>query len=154
MHTDRKATTRKTVLVSLLGLGVALTASAAVAASLEPDGVSLKAAFVNGGAAELELEDRNDKPAICFIWDNPAPQDGDSIASRILTRGGTEVVDLGTGDQWVDGAGEGCEIPSDDRYRDVFANPTAYVVEFRVVEEQGTPATGPVRSQPLQPDTE
>ena len=32
---------------------------------------------------------------ICFIWDNPAPQDGDSFASRILTTGGAEVVDLG-----------------------------------------------------------
>ena len=129
-------------------LGVGVTAGAAVAASLEPDGVSLRA-DLPGGAAELELEDRNTRPAICFIWRADAPQDGDSIASRILTREGAEVVDLGTGDQWIDGAGEGCEIPSDDRYQQVFANPGAHVVEFRVVEEQGTPATGPVRSQPL-----
>jgi hypothetical protein len=93
---------------------------------------------------------RNTKPTICFIWEADAPQDGDSIASRILTRGGVEVVDLGTGDQWIDGAGEGCEIPSDDRFRQVFANPGNHVVEFRVVENQGTPVTGPVRSGPLQ----
>jgi hypothetical protein len=88
---------------------------------------------------------------ICFAFDNPAPQDGDSIASRILTRAGAEVVDLGTADQWIDGAGEGCEIPADDRYRDVFAHPGDYVVELRVVENQGTPATSPLRSLPLQP---
>ena len=96
------------------------------------------------------LEDRNEEPAICFIWDNDAPQDGDGIESRILTRTGVEVVDLGTADQWMEGAGEGCEIPADDRYRDVFANPANYIVEFRVVENQGTPVTGPVRSGPLQ----
>ena len=135
---------------SVLGVGLALTATtAAVAASLEPDGVHLKAAFVNGGEAELELEDRNVEPAICFIWDNPAPQDGDSFASRILRQDGTVAVDLGTADQWVEGAGEGCEIPRDDGYRDVFANPSRYVVEVRVVEEQGTPPTPPVRSGPL-----
>jgi hypothetical protein len=98
----------------------------------------------------LELESRNPFPVICFVWRNPAPQDGDSIASRILTTGGAEVVDLGGSDQWIDGAGECCEIPTDDRYRDLFTNPGRYVVEFRVVESQGTPATGPLRSQPLQ----
>ena len=151
MRTHSRRFTRRTVTLSVIGLGVAFTAAtAAVAASLEPDGVHLQAAFVGGGEAELELEDRNTRPAICFIWEHPAPQDGDSIASRILTRGGAEVVDLGTGDQWIDGAAEGCEVPSDDRYREVFARPGDHVVEFRVVEEQGTPATGPVRSQPLQ----
>ena len=146
--------TRKAVLISSLALGLGISATAALAMSLEPDGVHLKAAFVNGGLAHLELEDRNTRPAICFVWDDPAPQDGDSIASRILTRTGAEVVDLGTGDQWIKGAGEGCETPPDDRYRDVFANPSDHLVEFRVVEEQGTPATPPVRSEPLQPASE
>ena len=151
MLTQSRRLTRRTVTLSVIGLGAALTAAtAAVAASLEPDGVHLRAPFVNGGEAELELEDRNVEPTICFIWKNDAPQDGDSIASRILTRGGTEVVDLGTGDQWVSGAVEGCEIPSDARYREVFARPGDHVVEFRVVENQGTAATGPVRSGPLQ----
>ena len=141
--------TRPAVAGAVLGLGLVVTASAAYAISLEPDGVNLRAELP-GGAAKVELEDRNTKPAICFIWEADAPQDGDSIASRILTRGGAEVVDLGTGDQWVDGAGEGCEIPKGDTYEQVFANPGQYVVEFRVVEDQGTPATGPVRSGPLQ----
>jgi hypothetical protein len=132
-----------------VGLGLAVSATAIYAAGLEPDGINLRAEWTNGGEAWLELEDRNEEPAICFNWDNDAPQDGDGIASRILTRGGTEVVDLGTADQWMEGAGHGCEIPADDRFRDVFANPGNYVVEFRVVENQGTPATGPVRSGPL-----
>ena len=139
---------RRFVAALAVTVGLATTASVAVAA-LQPDGVNLKSQWTNGGEAWLELEDRNVEPAICFIWDNPAPQDGDSIASRILTTGGVEVVDLGTADQWIDGSGEGCEIPTDDRYKDVFANPGRYVVEFRVVENQGTPPTGPVRSQPL-----
>jgi hypothetical protein len=146
--------TRKAALISASTLGIAITATAAVAMSLEPDGVHLKAPFANGGQAHLELEDRNTRPAICFVWDNPAPHDGDSLASRILTRDGAEVVDLGTGDQWIHGAGEGCETPTDDRYRDVFAHPSDHVVEFRVVEEQGTPPTPPVRSEPLQPASE
>ena len=146
--------TRKTILTTALAAGLGLTATAAVAQSLEPDGIHLRASFAGGGAAEIELEDRNTRPAICFIWEADPPQDGDSIASRILTRAGAEVVDLGTGDQWVDGAGEGCEIPSDGRYREVFARPGDHVVEFRVVEEQGTAATGPVRSGPLQPASE
>jgi hypothetical protein len=119
----------------------------------EPDGINLKSEWTNGGHAWLELEDRNVEPAICFIWENEAPQDGDSFASRILTRSGDEVVDLGTGDQWIEGSGEGCEIPKDDRYRDVFANPGNYIVEFRVIEDQGTPPTGPVRSEPLRPSS-
>jgi hypothetical protein len=141
--------TRTTAAGAVLGVGLVATASAAYALSLEPDGVDLRAELP-GGVAKVELEDRNTRPAICFIWEAGAPQDGDSIASRILTRAGAEVVDLGSGDQWVDGAGEGCEIPKGDRYRDVFADPGSYVVEFRVVEEQGTPPTGPVRSGPLQ----
>ena len=131
-------------------LGLAASASVVYAAVAEPDGIGLKTQFVNGGEAELELEDRNVEPAICFIWHNEAPQDGDGIHSRILTRSGQEVVDLGTADQWIEGAGEGCEIPKDERYRDVFANPGRYIVEFDVVEDQGTPPEPPVRSQPLQ----
>lgn len=134
----------------VVGLALAASATAVYAASSDPDGVSLRSQWVNGGEAWVELEDRNVEPAICFIWDNPAPQDGDSFASRILTRGGVEVVDLGTADQWVQGAGKGCEIPIGERYRDVFANPGNYIVEFRVIENQGTPPTGPVRSRPLQ----
>ncbi len=134
----------------LVGLGTAASATAIYAAGLSPDGTHLRAEWVNGGQAEVELEDRNAEPAICFIWENSAPQDGDSLTSRILTRSGALVVDLGIGDQWIDGSGSGCEIPRDDRYRDVFANPGRYVVEFEVVENQGTPRTGPVRSQPLE----
>ena len=145
--------TRRKAVGTVVGLALAVTASTAVAASLEPDGVHLKAPFANGGEAWLELEDRNVEPAVCFIYDNDVPQDGDSFSSRILTRAGAEVVDLGTADQWVDGAGEGCEIPRDERYRDVFANPSAYVVELTVEEEQGTPPTPPLRSQPLQHDS-
>lgn len=143
--------TRRNTKVALVAVvALAVSGTVAYAATYEPDGVNLKSQWVNGGEAKLELEDRNVEPAICFVWDNPAPQDGDSFASRILTRAGAEVVDLGTADQWIDGAGEGCEIPRDDRYRDVFANPRDYVVEFRVVENQGTPATPPVRSLPLE----
>lgn len=143
--------TRNAVIGAALGIGLAATATTtAIAAGLEPDGVHLKAPWTNGGEAWLELEDRNVEPAICFIWDNPLPQSGDSFSSRILTRAGAEVVDLGTADQWIDGAGEGCEIPRDNRYQDVFANPGNYIVEFDVIEDQGTPATPPVRSQPLQ----
>jgi hypothetical protein len=134
----------------VVGLGVAASATAVYAASGDADGVHLRSQWVNGGHVWLELEDRNVEPAICFIWENPAPQDGDSFASRILTRAGAEVVDLGTADQWIEGAGEGCEIPVEPRYRDVFAHPGNYIVEFRVIENQGTPATPPVRSQPLQ----
>jgi hypothetical protein len=147
MRTPRWRST-PTVVVAV-GLVIAGSATAIYAASLEPDGINLRAQWTNGGEAWLELEDRNVEPTICFDWDNGAPQDGDGIASRILTRAGVEVVDLGTADQWIDGAGTGCEIPADDRYRDVFANPGNYIVEFRVVENQGTPTTGRVRSGPL-----
>jgi hypothetical protein len=148
MRTPRRGTTP--IVALAVGLVIAGSATAIYAANLEPDGINLRAQWTNGGEAWLELEDRNERPAICFVWDNDAPQDGDGIASRILTRAGVEVVDLGTADQWIDGSGTGCEIPRDDRYRDVFANPGRYVVEFRVVENQGTPGTGPVRSLPLQ----
>ena len=145
-----RTTNRRRRLVAALAVSVGLAATATVAyAELQPDGVNLKSQWTNGGEAWLELEDRNVEPTICFIWDNPVPQDGDSFASRILTTGGAEVVDLGTADQWIDGAGEGCEIPGDEKFRDVFAHPERYVVEFRVVENQGTPATPPVRSLPL-----
>jgi hypothetical protein len=144
------STRRNTKIALVAVVTLAVSGTVAYAATYEPDGVNLRSQWVNGGEAKLELEDRNVEPAICFVWDNPAPQDGDSFASRILTRAGAEVVDLGTADQWIDGAGEGCEIPRDDRYKDVFANPGNYVVEFSVVENQGTPPTPPVRSQPLQ----
>jgi len=141
---------RRSIAALAVTLGLATTATVAYA-ELQPDGVNLKTQWTNGGEAWLELEDRNVEPTICFIWDNPVPQDGDSFASRVLTTGGAEVVDLGTADQWIDGAGEGCEIPADEAYRDVFAHPERYVVEFRVVENQGTPPTPPVRSLPLRP---
>ena len=144
-------TRRKTRIALVTVATLAATGTIAYAATFEPDAINLQSQWTNGGSAKLELEDRNTEPAICFVWDNPAPQDGDSFASRILTRAGAEVVDLGTADQWVDGAGEGCEIPRDDRYRDVFANPGDYVVEFEVIENQGTAATPPVRSLPLAP---
>jgi hypothetical protein len=144
-------TRRNTRTALVAAVALAASGTVAYAATYEPDGVNLQSQWVNGGAAKLELEDRNVEPALCFVWDNAAPQDGDSFASRVLTLAGTEVVDLGTADQWIDGAGEGCEIPRDDRYRDVFANPGDYVVEFRVVENQGTPPTPPVRSLPLAP---
>jgi hypothetical protein len=145
-----KRSTRTAVVAASVAVCLGASATTILAASLEPDGVHLRADWANGGGAQLELEDRNLEPVICFIWENDRPQDGDSIASRILTRAGAEVVDLGVGDQWVDGSASGCEIPHDDRYRDVFADPGQYVVEFRVVEEQGTPATSPNRSGPLQ----
>ena len=148
MRTPRWRTTPTVALAVVLA--IAGSATAIYAAGLEPDGINLRAPWTNGGEAWLELEDRNVEPTICFNWDNDAPQDGDSIASRILTLTGTLAVDLGTGDQWIDGAGEGCEIPDNNRYRDVFANPARYVLEFRVVEDQGTPATSPVRSRPLE----
>jgi hypothetical protein len=134
-----------------VGIGVLASATMVYAVGLQSDGTHLRAQWTTGGDAWLELEDRNVEPTICFIWDNDVPQDGDSIASRILTRTGTVVVDLGTGDQWVDGSGSGCEIPRGDRYLDVFTNPGNYVVEFEVVENQGTARTGPLRSRPLAP---
>jgi hypothetical protein len=151
MQTPRRRTRRTVALVVGLTTGVvAASATALYAAGLQPDGVHLRTTWTNGGEAWLELEDRNVEPLICFIWDNDAPQDGDSIASRILTRTGSVVLDLGTADQWIHGAGEGCEIPTNPDYRDVFANPSNYVVEFKVVEDQGTLQTSPVRSRPLQ----
>jgi hypothetical protein len=60
-----------------------------------------------------------------------ASQDGNSSASRILTR-----------------PGEGCEIPRDTRYRDAFANPGNHVVQVQVVENRGTTVTGPLQSGP------
>ena len=148
-----RISTKRVALAAALAIGT-VTAGGAVAAGLEPDGMNLRADFVGGGSAELELEDRNSEPAVCFIYSHPAPQSGDSFSSRILTRAGAEVVDLGTADQWIEGAGEGCEVmEASDRYREVFSNPSGYIVEFTVVENQGTPATAPVRSGPLQPDS-
>lgn len=142
--------TRTSVIASALGLGLLAAATTAVAGGADADGTHLRSTFPSGGDASLELEDRNTEAAVCFIWDNDLPQDGDSFESRILTRAGVEVLDLGTADQWVDGAGEGCEVPPDDGYRAVFADPGSYVVEVRVVENQGTRATPPFRSGPLE----
>lgn len=145
-----RSLTKKSVLGTTLAVALLGTATTALAATaLESDGVNLRSQWTSGGEVWLELEDRNVEPTICFVYDSAVPQDGDSFASRILTRSGAEVVDLGTSDQWIDGSGEGCQIPADERFRDVFANPAGYVVELRVVEEQGTPATPPLRSQPL-----
>ncbi len=140
---------RTTVLVAATGLMLAGTVTKTLA-GLEDDGVHLQAGFANGGHAWLELEDRNVVPAICFIWRNDLPQDGDGTESWILTRDGEEVVFLGVGDQWIDGETSGCEGVRDSDFREVFAHPEQYVVEFRVLENQGTPATPPVRSAPLQ----
>jgi hypothetical protein len=138
--------------VILAGTGLVLVATVTkVLAGLEDDGVHLQAEFANGGHAWLELEDRNVVPAICFIWENDLPQDGDGVESWILTREGEEFLYLGTGDQWIDGETSGCEGVRDTDFRDVFAHADQYVVEFRVTEEQGTQATPPVRSLPLQP---
>lgn len=150
MRLHRHLLHRRAAIAAGLTLALGAVTGVAVAGTLEPDGVNLKGNWANGGALELELEDRNTQPVICFIWENQAPDDGDSFTSRILTRAGVEVVDLGTSDQWIAGAGEGCEIPVDDAYEDVFANPSAYVVEVRVVEEQGTAPTTPLFSTPLQ----
>ena len=141
---------RMTVIAAATGLALAATVTTTLAA-LDDDGVHLQAAWTNGGHAWLELEDENVVPAICFVWQNELPQDGDGIESWILTRGGEEVVFLGVGDQWTDGAASGCEIVSDTEFRDVFAHPEQYVVEVRVIEEQGTPATPTIHSGPLQP---
>ena len=137
-------------LALVVGVGLAASTTAVYAAGAGADGTHLRGQWVNGGQSWLELEDRNVKPAICFIWENSTPQDGDSIESRILNRSGGEVVTLGTGDQWVSGSAKGCELPRDDRYLNVFAHPGNYIFEFRVVENQGTPPTSPVRSHPLQ----
>jgi hypothetical protein len=141
---------RTTVIAAATGLALVATVTATLAAALGPDGTHLRAEWSNGGEAWLELEDRNVAPVICFIWDNDLPQDGDGVESRILTRDGEEVVYLGTGDQWVEGAASGCEVMQDEDFRAVFADPGQYVVEFEVVEEQGTPATGAVHSGPLE----
>jgi hypothetical protein len=140
---------RTTVVTILAALGLVATVTKTLAA-LDDDGLHLRAEWQNGGEAWLELEDRNALPVICFIWDNDAPQDGDSFASAILDRAGAKVVDLGIGDQWIDGSGSGCEVVRDDGFRDVFANPEEYVVEVRVVENQGTPVTPLLRSGPLE----
>jgi len=141
--------TRTTVIAAATGLALAATVTTTLAA-LDDDGVHLQAEWTNGGHAWLELEDRNVVPVICFVWQNELPQDGDGIESRILTRDGAEAVSLGVADQWIDGGASGCEIMQDGDFRDVFADPDQYVVEFRVLEEQGTPGTPPVRSGPLQ----
>jgi hypothetical protein len=142
--------TRTTLIAGATGLALAATVTTTLAA-LDDDGVHLQATWTNGGLAWLELEDENVVPAICFVWQNDLPQDGDGIESRILTRDGTEVLSLGVGEQWIDGQASGCESMRDAAFRDVFADPDRYVVEFRVLEEQGTPGTPPVRSEPLQP---
>jgi hypothetical protein len=142
---------RTTVIGTVAGVFLAATVTKTLAGPAEADGVHLRGSWSSGGGeASLELEDRNVLPAICFVWDNDLPQDGDGIESRILTRAGAEVVDLGTGDQWIDGAAAGCAVMRDERFRAVFADPGQYVVEVRVVEEQGTPATPRLLSGPLE----
>jgi hypothetical protein len=142
---------RTTVIGGLVATGLAATVTTTLAAALEPDGSHLVGEWINGGGhAWLELEDRNVLPVICFIWDSDLPQDGDGIESRILTREGAEVVDLGIADQWVDGSASGCEVMRDEAFRAVFADPGRYVVEVEVVEEQGTPPTPPLHSGPLE----
>jgi hypothetical protein len=141
---------RTTVVAAAAGLVLAGTVTK-VLAGPDDDGAHLQAEFTSGGHAWVELEDRNAVPVICFVWQSDLPQDGDGIESWILTRDGEEVVFLGVGDQWVDGVASGCEGVRDTDFRDVFADPDQYVVESRVIEEQGTPATAPLRSKPLQP---
>jgi len=145
-----RTTSRTIVIGAAAAVAVGATVTTTIAAVLEPDGAHLQAEWTDGGHAWLELEDRNVAPVICFVWDNELPDDGDGIESRILTRDGTQVVSLGVGDQWVEGSASGCEVMRDEDFRAVFADPGGYVVEFDVVEEQGTPATPPVRSGPLQ----
>jgi hypothetical protein len=150
----QRTTTATTRSVALAAAVLVASATAVYAIDLTPDGVHLESEWTTGGHAWLELEDRNVEPTICFIWESDAPQDGDGIESRILRRkDGTEVVDLGIADQWMAGHASGCEIPTTEAYRDVFAHPEDYVVEFHVVEQQGTPPTPPIRSLPLQRDS-
>jgi hypothetical protein len=144
-------TWKRTAVVGVLTAVGLATGVTATLAALEDDGVHLRADWQNGGEAWLELEDRNVLPVICFIWDDDRPQDGDSIESVVLDGAGNEVLDLGIGDQWIEGQASGCEVVHDDVFRDVFSNPGEYVVEVRVVEEQGTPPTPPLRSGPLMP---
>src|SRR3712207_2169289 len=84
-----RAPSRTIVIGAAAAAAVAATMTTTIAAVLEPDGVHLQAEWTNGGHAWLELEDRNVAPAICFIWDNELPDDGEGIESRILTRDGT-----------------------------------------------------------------
>ncbi len=146
-----RTSSRTIVIGAAAAVAVGATVTTTIAAVLEPDGAHLQAEWTDGGHAWLELEDRNVAPVICFVWDNELPDDGDGIESRILTRAGAEVVSLGIGDQWVEGSASGCEVMDGEDFRAVFADPGDYVVEFDVVEDQGTPATPPVRSEPLQP---
>lgn len=145
-----RTSSRTTVIGAAAGLLLVATATTIVAAALEDDGSHLRAEWTTGGEAWLELEDRNTLPVVCFVWDSDLPQDGDAIESRIRSRDGDDVVSLGIGDQWVEGAASGCEVMHEEDFRAVFADPDGYVVEFEVVENQGTPTTPPVRSGPLE----
>lgn len=132
-----------------LAVLLAAGAGVALAADEDPDGVSLRA-DLPGGRAELELEARNVEPAVCFIWRTDALRDGDTVGSRVLTRSGQLVLDLGVGDQVVEGSASGCEIPLSSAYREVFARPGDHVVEVRVVQQPGAAARPAVRSGPLE----
>lgn len=126
----------------------------ALAAGQSNDGVNLKGQFTGGGSAQLELEARNVEPLICFVYDNPTPVDGDAIHSSIhslTTR--AEIIDLGTGDQWVNGTGSGCQIPADPTAtRAVFTHPQDYYLQLEIVDHQGNPGPrGPFTTQALQP---
>jgi hypothetical protein len=140
---------------AVLGTGLALvlagTAGLALGGTEDADGTSLRGRFADG-EVELELEDRNVEPAVCFILEHEGLDDGDTVATRVLDRAGVVVLQLGSGDQVVESSASGCEIPLDDGYRAVFADPGSYVVETRVVEEQGTPPTPVLRSGRLERD--
>ena len=93
MHIPLLPTTPTVAVVVGLTIGLLVTSATALyAADVDADGTHVRSKWLNGGDAVLELEDRNNKPLICFAWVNDGPQDGDSIASRILTRSGTVAV--------------------------------------------------------------
>ena len=71
-------TRRKTRIALVAVATLAATGTIAYAATFEPDAINLQSQWTNGGSAKLELEDRNTEPAVCFVWDNPAPQDGEA----------------------------------------------------------------------------
>ena len=144
-----RATTPRRLTGAALAVLLAAGAGAAGAGAEDPDGTTLRAEFASGDA-ELELEDRNVEPAVCFIWGSDALRDGDTLSSRVLTRDGRQVLDLGAGDQLVEGSASGCEIPLSDAYRQVFARPGDHVVEVRVVEQADARPRPVLRSGPLE----
>lgn len=143
---------RRTALVAAALGGGLLAGGGRLAVADNNDGLVLTGQFRNGGTATLELEDRNVSPLICFLLDNPAPDDGDGIHSSIRARRtGATVIDLGSGDQWIKGEAVGCAIPPDlGLARSVFRHPRGYALQFDIVENQGTAVqAGPLRTGPL-----